>query len=158
MNTSMDILGVKYEFGPSVFYLFGPLIKNLVLRFFIYSVLRIQSTVPARFKGNLNQFFRFSQIYLKKLKVWQPRIGSTSIHISSNRKIFSCNKSFYFDFYSFHKFHITQNFSLKLCSLTSKKFEKIKFKTKNYCCKSKRKCRQKIRLETSLKMMFWTSA
>ena len=24
MNTSMDILGVKYEFGPSVFYLFGP--------------------------------------------------------------------------------------------------------------------------------------
>ena len=23
-NTSMDILGVKYEFGPSVFYLFGP--------------------------------------------------------------------------------------------------------------------------------------
>ena len=24
MNTSMDILGVEYEFGPSVFYLFGP--------------------------------------------------------------------------------------------------------------------------------------
>ena len=48
MNTSMDILGVKYEFGPSVFYLFGPLVKNLVLRFSIYSVLRIRSTVPAR--------------------------------------------------------------------------------------------------------------
>ena len=40
MNTSMDILGVKYEFSPSVFYLFGPLVKN--------SVLRIRSTVPAR--------------------------------------------------------------------------------------------------------------
>ena len=26
MNTSMDILGVEYEFGPSVFYLFGPLV------------------------------------------------------------------------------------------------------------------------------------
>ena len=35
MNTSMDILGVKYEFGPSVFYLFGPSVKNSVLRFSI---------------------------------------------------------------------------------------------------------------------------
>ena len=26
MNTSIDILGVKYEFGPLVFYLFGPLV------------------------------------------------------------------------------------------------------------------------------------
>ena len=26
MNTSMDILEVEYEFGPSVFYLFGPLV------------------------------------------------------------------------------------------------------------------------------------
>ena len=50
MNTSMDILGDKYEFGPSVFYLFGPLVKNSVLRFSIYSVLRIRSTVPARTK------------------------------------------------------------------------------------------------------------
>ena len=49
MNTSMDILGVKYKFGPSVFYLFGPLVKNLVLRFSIYSVLRIRSTIPVRF-------------------------------------------------------------------------------------------------------------
>ena len=48
MNTSMDILGVKYEFGPSVFYLFGPSVKNSVLRFSIYSVLRIRSTVPAQ--------------------------------------------------------------------------------------------------------------
>ena len=24
----MDILGVKYEFGPSVFYLFGPSVKK----------------------------------------------------------------------------------------------------------------------------------
>ena len=30
MNTSMDILGVKYEFGPSGFYLFGP--PDLVYR------------------------------------------------------------------------------------------------------------------------------
>ena len=28
MNTSMDILGVKYEFGPLVFYLFGPSVKK----------------------------------------------------------------------------------------------------------------------------------
>ena len=28
MNTSMDILGVKYEFDPSVFYLFGPSVKK----------------------------------------------------------------------------------------------------------------------------------
>ena len=49
----MDILGVKYEFGPSVFYLFGPSVKNLVLRFSVYSVLRIRSTVPARFSIDL---------------------------------------------------------------------------------------------------------
>ena len=40
MNTSMDILGVNYLFGPSV--------KNSVLRFSIYSVLQIRSTVPAQ--------------------------------------------------------------------------------------------------------------
>ena len=57
MNTSMDILGVKYEFGPNtsmdilgVKYEFGPSVKNSVLRFSIYSVLRIRSTVPARLK------------------------------------------------------------------------------------------------------------
>ena len=50
MNTSMDILGVKYKFGPLVFYLFGPSVKNSVRRFSIYSVLRIRSTVPARSK------------------------------------------------------------------------------------------------------------
>ena len=48
MNTSMDILGVKYEFGPLVFYSFGPSVKNSVLRFSIYAVLRIRSTVPAQ--------------------------------------------------------------------------------------------------------------
>ena len=36
------------KFGPSVFYLFGPSVKNLVLRFSIYSVLRIRSSVPVR--------------------------------------------------------------------------------------------------------------
>ena len=47
--TRDEILGgFYYEFGPSVFYLFGPLVKNLVLRFSIYSVLRIRSSVPAR--------------------------------------------------------------------------------------------------------------
>ena len=57
MNTSMDILGVKYEFDPSVFYLFGPSVKNLVLRFSIYSVLRIRITVPARKIGIIGGFF-----------------------------------------------------------------------------------------------------
>ena len=69
MNTSMDILGVKNEFGPLVFYLFGPSVKNSVLRFSIYLVLRIRSTVPVRFlavefgnirKSNLVIFFRSS--------------------------------------------------------------------------------------------------
>ena len=43
-NTSMDISGVKYAFGPSFFYLFGPSVKK-----FGHSVLRIRSTVPVRY-------------------------------------------------------------------------------------------------------------
>ena len=34
------------KFGPLVFYLFGPPVINLVLRFSIYSVLWIRSNVP----------------------------------------------------------------------------------------------------------------
>ena len=36
------------KFGLSVFYFFGPSVINLVLRFSIYSVLRIWSNGPAR--------------------------------------------------------------------------------------------------------------
>ena len=45
----LGVVSSVIEFGPSVFYLFGPSVKNSVLWFSIYSVLRIRSTVPARF-------------------------------------------------------------------------------------------------------------
>ena len=45
------------KFGPLVFYLFGPLVINLVLWFSIYSVLRIGSNVPVRFFPNIWGFF-----------------------------------------------------------------------------------------------------
>ena len=43
-----SLFGLVVKFGPLVFYLFGPSVKNLVIQFSIYSVLRIWSTVPAR--------------------------------------------------------------------------------------------------------------
>ena len=41
------------KFGLPVSYLFGPSVKNLALRFSIYSVLHIRSSVPARYFDQL---------------------------------------------------------------------------------------------------------
>ena len=65
-NTSMDILGVKYEFGLSVFYLFGPSVKKFgPLVFYLFgprdSVYRTSSDVTNKCVNFVNQmYFHFT--------------------------------------------------------------------------------------------------
>ena len=77
MLQMLQILCVRfltnYEFGPSVFYLFAPSVKNWVLRFSIYSVLQIRSTVPARTK-NPRLSSNFITFYLLNLLKWAEKI------------------------------------------------------------------------------------
>ena len=50
------LFGPMGIFGPSVFYLFGPLVINSVLQFSIYSALQIWPYGPVRPRLHINSF------------------------------------------------------------------------------------------------------
>ena len=89
------LFGLMVKFGPSVFYLFGPSIINLVLQFYIYSVLRIWSTSTSLvFSPNLATNFpkiEFFQIWHKLLFFFKVRCSEMC---QTNDEIFrQCGKT-----------------------------------------------------------------
>ena len=61
------------KFGPSVFYFFGPSVEYSVIRFSIYSVLRIRSNILAQFHGSKIRMkstnFKFKKNCKKNLRL-----------------------------------------------------------------------------------------
>ena len=68
-----SFFGLVVKFSHSVFYLFGPSVKNLVLWFSIYSVLRIWSTVQAHWTSELKKEKQFKSFSVFSLIVNQSK-------------------------------------------------------------------------------------